>query len=165
MVIIGVDAHKRSHTLVAVDDNGRRLAEKSIAATPDGHLEGLAWAGRWPERRFAIEDCRHLTRRLEIDPLRAGEAIVRVPPHLMAGARSSGRERGKSDPIDALAVARVGLREPDLPVAHLDGEARPRASAGSGPRRRSPAGTGPRHSRCGRATSRVTGCRGPATAR
>ena len=42
-------------------------------------------------------------------------------PKLMAGARRSGREPGKSDPIDALAVARAVLREPDLPVATLDG--------------------------------------------
>lgn len=42
----------------------------------------------------------------------------------MAGERRGGRERGKSDPIDALAVARAALREPDLPVAELDGPAR-----------------------------------------
>lgn len=36
----------------------------------------------------------------------------------------AGRQRGKSDPIDALAVARVALREPDLPRAHLDGQER-----------------------------------------
>lgn len=124
MVIIWVDAHKRTHTLVAVDEAGRRLAEKTVAATPDGHLEAVAWAARWPERLFAIEDCRHLTRRLEADLLRAGEAAVRVPPHLMALVRQSGRERGKSDPIDAHAVARAAVREPGLPVVRLDGEAR-----------------------------------------
>jgi len=124
MVVIGVDAHKRSHTLVAADGAGRKLSEKTVAATPEGHLAIVAWAARWQERLFAIEDCRHLTRRLETDLLLAGEAAVRVPPHLMAGVRSSGRERGKSDPIDALAIARAALREPDLPVARLDGEAR-----------------------------------------
>jgi len=123
-VIIGVDAHKRTHTLVAIDEAGRELAEKTVAATPDGHLKAIEWAAQWPERLFAIEDCRHLTRRLEVDLLRVGEAAVRVPPQLMAGARQSGRERGKSDPIDALAVARAALREPDLPVARLDGESR-----------------------------------------
>jgi transposase len=46
---------------------------------------------------------------------------MRVPPKLMAGARRSSREPGKSDPIDALAVARAALREPDLPMARLDG--------------------------------------------
>jgi transposase len=43
---------------------------------------------------------------------------------MMANARDSGRTYGKSDPIDALAVARAALREPDLPVAYLDGPAR-----------------------------------------
>jgi len=124
MVVIGVDAHKRTHTLVAVDEAGRRLAEKTVAATPDGHLEAVEWAARWPERIFALEDCRHLTRRLEVDLLRAGEAAVRVPPHPMAVVRQSGRERGKSDPIDAHAIARAALREPGLPVVQLDGEAR-----------------------------------------
>jgi hypothetical protein len=42
----------------------------------------------------------------------------------MAGARRSARERGKSDPIDAEAVARVAPREPDLPKACLDGPSR-----------------------------------------
>jgi transposase len=121
MVTIGADSHKRSHTLVAVDETGRKLGEKTAAATPAGHLELLRWAERWPERTFAQEDCRHLSRGLERDLLLAGE---RVPPKLMAGARRSGREPGKSDPIDALAVARAALREPDLPVAVLDGPER-----------------------------------------
>jgi len=50
-----------------------------------------------------------------------GENVIRVPPKLMAGTRRSTREPGKSDPIDALAVARAALREPGLPVARLDG--------------------------------------------
>jgi transposase len=124
MVTIGADLHKRTHTLVAVDDIGRRLAEKTAPATATGHLELLRWAARWPERTFALEDCRHLSRRLERDLLLAGERVVRVPPKLMAGARRSSREPGKSDPIDALAVARAALREPDLPVAVLDGPER-----------------------------------------
>ena len=58
--------------------------------------------------------------RLVRDLVCAGEQVVMVPPKLMAGCRASARTRGKSDPIDALAVARGVLREPDLPVAHLD---------------------------------------------
>ena len=124
MVTIGVDSHKRTHTFVAVDDVGKKVAERTLPATTDGHLDALGWAQRWPDRRWAIEDCRHLTRRLESDLLAGGQAVVRVPPRLMAGERRGGRERGKSDPIDALAVARAALREPDLPVARLDGVAR-----------------------------------------
>jgi transposase len=121
MVTIGVDSHKRTHTAVAVDGNGRKLAEKLVGTSAEGHLELLRWARRWPGRTWALEDCRHLTRRLEADLLRTGERAVRVPPKLMAGARRSAREPGKSDPIDALSVARAALREPDLPVARLDG--------------------------------------------
>ncbi len=124
MVVIGTDSHKRTHTVVAVDGNGRRLAEKTPPATSDGHLGLIRWARRWRERGFALEDCRHLTRRLEADLLRAGERVVRVPPKLMAGARRSTREPGKSDPIDALSVARAALRERDLPIARLDGAER-----------------------------------------
>ena len=121
MVILGADLHKRTHTVVAVDDRGRKLGERTVAATSDGHLELRRWARQWPERRWALEDCRHLSRRLEVDLLRSGESVCRVPPKLMAGARRSVREPGKSDPIDALAVAQAALREPDLPVATLDG--------------------------------------------
>jgi transposase len=124
MVILGVDAHKRSHTVVAIDEIGRKLGERTVPATPEGHLEAVRWAARWPDRRFALEDCRHVTRRLEADLLAAGEAVVRVPTRLMAGERRGGRERGKSDPIDALAVARAALRETELPAAQLEGEAR-----------------------------------------
>lgn len=124
MVVLGADAHKRSHTLVAADEAGVELGSITVGATPEGHLKLVRWAARWPDRRWAIEDCRALSRRLEADLLATGESVVRVPPKMMAGVRRSARTRGKSDPIDALAVARAALREPDLPVAQLDGPSR-----------------------------------------
>ena len=126
MVTVGIDAHKRTHTVVAVDEVGRELGQKTTTATTsDDHLELLRWAERFGnERVWAVEDCRHLSRRLEADMLAAGERIVRVPPKLMAHARDAARTYGKSDPIDALAVARSALRHPDLPTARLDGSAR-----------------------------------------
>jgi transposase len=124
MVTLGSDCHKRTHTVVAVDANGCRLGSRTVRATSAGHLDALRWAEQWSQRRWALEDCRHVSRGLERDLLSAGEVVVRVPPKLMAGARQSAREPGKSDPIDALAVARAVLREPDLPVAHLEGPSR-----------------------------------------
>lgn len=123
MVTLGVDSHKRTHTAVAVNGNGRQLASKTVAATSDGDRELLKWSRQWPKRQWAVEDCRHVSRRLESDLLSGGEAVLRVPPKLMAGARTSTRERGKSDAIDALVVARLVLREDKpLPVAQLAGE-------------------------------------------
>jgi len=126
MVTLGIDAHKRTHTVVAVDELGRQLGQKTTTATTTAdHLGLVRWADQFgPVRHWAVEDCRHLSRRLERDLLGAGERIVRVPPKLMAQARDSARTYGKSDPIDALAVARAAQRHRDLPVAQLDGPAR-----------------------------------------
>jgi transposase len=126
MVVLGIDAHKRTHTVVAVDEAGRQLGTKTTTSTTTGdHLEMVRWADRFgTDREWAVEDCRHLSRRLEADLLVAGEVIRRVPPKLMAKCRDSARTYGKSDPIDALAVARAALREPDLPLARLDGPSR-----------------------------------------
>lgn len=124
MVVLGTDAHKKSHTMVAVDEAGARLGSITVPATTEGHLRACKWAAQWEQRKWAVEDCRHISRRLEADLLAAGELVVRVPTKMMAGQRRSARTRGKSDPIDALAVARAALREPDLPVAQLDGPSR-----------------------------------------
>jgi transposase len=122
MVVVGADVHKRTHTFVAVDAVGRKLGEKVVAVTSSGHAEAVMWARERfsSEVVWGIEDCRHLSARLERDLLTAGQQVVRVPPKLMAQSRASARTRGKSDPIDALAVARAVLREPDLPVACHD---------------------------------------------
>lgn len=121
-MVIGIDAHKRSHTAVAVDELGRQQATKTVGTTSKDSFAVLRWASKIDTQRlWAIEDCRHLSRRLERDLLAAGEKIIRVPPKLMAHARDSARTYGKSDPIDALAVARAVLRESNLPTAQLDG--------------------------------------------
>jgi transposase len=123
MMVIGIDTHKRTHTAVAADELGRKLSTKTVGTTSNDHLALLKWARAQPDpdRLWAIEDCRNMTRRLEGDLIAAGERVVRVPPKLMAHARDAARTYGKSDPIDALAIARAALREPELPVARLDG--------------------------------------------
>jgi transposase len=111
MIVVGVDVHKQSLTAVAVDEVGRPVAEQTVG---DGQVL-LSWAASLSEERlWALEDCRQLTRQLERTLIEAGEQLVRVPPKLMAPQRRAGRLRGKSDPIDALAVARAALREPNL---------------------------------------------------
>jgi transposase len=123
MIVIGVDPHKQSHTAVAADELGRKKAQKTVRARRDGHRELIAWAREIAPagRAWAVEDVRHVAGGLIRELLAAGEAVVFVPPELMAGQRRGGRERGKSDPIDALAIARVALREDaGLPAARLD---------------------------------------------
>lgn len=126
MVVIGVDAHKHTHTAAVLEEaTARALGEITVQATGDGHLELLEFARRHGEARlWAIEDCRHVSGALERFLLEAGETVIRVPPNMMARARKTERVRGKSDPIDAVAVARAAIREPDLPRAFLAGPER-----------------------------------------
>lgn len=126
MVVVGADVHKKTHTFVAIDERARKIGTKTVPATTTGHREALRWARRefGEDLLWAIEDCRHLSARLEMDLLAAGQVVVRVPPKMMACTRASARTRGKSDPIDALAVARAALSEPGLPRAAHDEQSR-----------------------------------------
>ena len=124
MIVVGIDAHKYSHTAAIVERaSGQVVQDVTVAAGEDGHRRLLDVArGRDGERVWAIEDCRHVSGRRERFLVARGERVVRVAPKLMAGAREGARTRGKSDPIDALAVARAAVREgvQALPTAWLD---------------------------------------------
>lgn len=128
MITIGIDPHKQSHTAVAVTPLGELLAEITVPAEESGHEELRDWAhglAAGEGVRFALEDVRNVNGRLERALLEAGVQVVRVPPKLMAEARKGGRHYGKSDAIDALAIARAALREPEgLHVAQADPKAR-----------------------------------------
>jgi transposase len=127
MIVIGTDTHKRSHALAAVDEGtGRVRGQREIKSDDAGHLAAVRWArGLDAERVWAIEDCRHVSRRLEQALLAAGERVVRVAPHRMGASRKGERERGKSDEIDALAIASAVVKDgvEQFPVAYLNEEA------------------------------------------
>lgn len=125
MIVIGADTHKATHTLAAIQTpNGELLDDKTAAASKHGFVEMLDWARSLsdPERVWALEDCRQVSGSFERFLVAAGERVLRVPPNLTARERGAERARGKSDPIDARAIARAALREgiETLPAAHLD---------------------------------------------
>jgi class 3 adenylate cyclase len=124
MIVIGTDTHKSTHTCAAAKaDTGELQGELTARARKPGFRELLDW-GRslGSERIWALEDCRHVSGAFERFLIGEGERVLRVPPKLMGESRKGERARGKSDPIDALAIARAALREgPEtLPAAHLD---------------------------------------------
>jgi transposase len=124
MIVIGTDPHKHTHTCGAVElATGAVRAGHTAGARAHGFEQLLAWAQALDhERVWALEDCRHVSGPLERFLVARGERVVRVAPKHMAGARKSARERGKSDSIDAFAIARAALREgiETLPSAQLD---------------------------------------------
>jgi transposase len=74
MMLLGIDPHTDSHTVVAVDQAGRQLDQATVPTRTLGHGQLVSWARRrWPEERtWAVQDCRHVTGRLERDLLAAG---------------------------------------------------------------------------------------------
>src|SRR3954468_5747962 len=115
MIVLGVDTHKRTHALAAVDARVGVLAgERSITADQPGHVQALRWARELDrERVWAIEDCRHVSRRLELALVAAGERVIRVAPELMGQPRQG--ERQLASPIDRRAsrAARGRRRIPE----------------------------------------------------
>jgi transposase len=124
MIVIGTDTHKQTHTASAVfAGTGQLAGELTAPARKAGFSELLHWGrGLDPERIWAIEDCRHVSGSFERFLIAAGERAIRVAPKLMGESRKGERTRGKSDAIDATAIARAALKEgPEtLPAAHLD---------------------------------------------
>ncbi len=125
MIVLGADTHKRSHTIAGVSaTTGELLGERTVQVGRAGFGALLSWARELDDERvWALKDCRHVSGSFERFLIARGERVLRVPTNLMAETRKSARQRGKSDCIDAVNVARAALREglETFPAAHLDG--------------------------------------------
>ena len=125
MIVLGADTHKRSHTIAAVAAaTGELLGEQTVQVGGRGFDALLRWGrGLDDELVWALEDCRHVSGSLERFLIERGERVLRIATHLTARERKRARQRGKSDAIDALHVARAVVQEglDSFPAAHLDG--------------------------------------------
>jgi len=122
-VLIGVDPHKASLAVAAIDEaTGDLLWRASFSQDRTGLRALERWAKRFPERRWAVENAGGLGRHLAGRLAAAGESVVDVPPKLSARVRvlSTGNAR-KNDGIDALATALAASRNGRL--AAVDPEA------------------------------------------
>ena len=123
-VMIGVDPHKASHTAAALDEHGRLLDQQRIPATLDGYQALRRWAGRWPQRCWAVEGAHGIGRALAQRLVDDGEHVVDVPAKLATRVRvlSVGHGR-KSDPHDALSVAVAARSVPQLRQVGVEDQA------------------------------------------
>jgi transposase len=115
MLSIGVDSHKDSLAASAVDELGVERAVGSFANTRAGHRQLRAWLPPGA-RRIGIEGSAGFGAALAQSLLAAGELVLEVPPQLTVRERRHARRPGKSDPADALAIARITAREQRLRV-------------------------------------------------
>jgi transposase len=122
-VLIGVDPHKASLAVAALDEATGELIERAAFAQDRADLRHLErWARRFPQRRWAVENSGGLGRHPAGRPAGSGESVVDVPPKLSARVRllSSGSAT-KNDRLDALATALAASRNERL--AQVDPEA------------------------------------------
>lgn len=115
MILIGIDPHKSTHTAVAIDSSGDKVAQRRFPVNAGTFRQLMSWCQRWPQRRFAVEGAAGLGRGIAQQLAAAGEHVVDVPSTLSARARmlATGGDR-KTDVADALHVAQVALFRPDL---------------------------------------------------
>ena len=112
MLIIGIDAHKRVHQAVAIDERGQPVAVWRGGNRPDAWAELHGWAaGLAEQRRWGIEGAHTFGHGLAQYLVARGEQVHDVDPRLTAAERRHARRRGKTDRVDAEAVARVLLRD------------------------------------------------------
>jgi transposase len=114
-VVIGMDPHKRSATIEAIDKQEKILTCGRFGTDTDGYQQMLAAGRAFTDRVWAVEGCygigRHIAQRLVAD----GEPVLDVPPKLSARVRVFDTGQGrKTDPVDAHSVAVAGLRSHGL---------------------------------------------------
>ena len=115
-VIVGVDPHKKSVTIEAVDEQDQKLAIGRFGTDSTGYRLMLRYVrDQWSDRRWAVEGANGVGRPLAQRLLANGELVLDVPAKLAARVRvfDTGNAR-KTDATDAHAVAMVALRTPRL---------------------------------------------------
>jgi hypothetical protein len=157
MIVIGTDTHKRSHALAAVDEGtGRLRGSREIKADDAGHLAAVRWARELDEERvWAIEDCRHVSGRLEQAAARRRRAGCQSPAEddgcvpsrrartrqVRSDRRAGGRPRGRQGRCRSLPgrlPGRAGdgdpaaVRSPRDSGSRADPHAEPAALASAG---------------------------------
>lgn len=122
MLTIGVDAHKRVNMAVAIDAAGREVARWRGPNSVEGWRQLAAWAAGLGDARWGIEGAWNYGRGLAQSLVEAGAAVYEVNARWTAAGRRRGRAPGKSDRLDARAVALVVWREAETlpPVAADD---------------------------------------------
>lgn len=116
-LVVGMDVHKDTVAVSVVNGTGREIAARTVENTSAGH-DGLSgWlAEQAPGARCGLEVSGGIAQGLAEALVAAGHPVVAVAPGLSFREAKRLRVRGKADPSDALAIARVAVRERNLPA-------------------------------------------------
>lgn len=120
MAAIGIDTHKATLAVCAVDDLGAPTSERTFANDAPGHGALATWAAETAAGAvIGVEGSSSFGAPLARFLVGRGFAVREVPPQLSHREPIRTPRAGKSDPGDALAIARVTARETDLPPVRM----------------------------------------------
>jgi transposase len=122
VITIGVDAHKRVHVSLALDEAGQELGEWRGLNSAAGWQAISQWAASLGgPRQWGIEGAWGYGRNLAQHLVAARETVYEVNPRWTAMGRRSARKPGKTDRLDARAVALLVRQEASaLPRVHAE---------------------------------------------
>jgi transposase len=121
MTAIGIDTHKGSLACCLVDALGTPIDERTLPNDPAGHAALVAWVRSLdPVPLVGLEGSASYGAAAARALVAAGLETREVPPMLSRRERRASRRVGKSDPGDALAIARVVARERGLPPVRTE---------------------------------------------
>jgi transposase len=114
-VFAGIDTHKDTLAVAVIDTAGRVIHQSQQPNHDDGYRRLLAVLTRHGVSRVGIEGSGNYGWPAALYLLDRGLAVVEVPPLLTSRERLARPGQGKTDPVDAVAIARIAAREASLP--------------------------------------------------
>src|SRR5215213_2188686 len=125
LVIAGIDTHKDTLAVAVVDEAGRLVAGGEVPNTERGFAQLVDMFNTHHVQRVGIEGSGSFGRAVAVHLALCWQsdqpvAVVEVPTLMTSRERRPGQlGKGKTDPVDALAIARITTREQQLPPVRL----------------------------------------------
>src|SRR5829696_1864551 len=121
-VFAGFDTHKDTLAVAVIDDAGRLLAARDVPNTEQGFVQLVGLFDTHQVVRVGIEGSGHFGRAVAVHLVLCWQIdrdVVEVPTLMTSRERRGQLGKGKTDPVDALAIARITAREQQLPPVRL----------------------------------------------
>lgn len=111
----GVDTHKDTLAVAVIDHAGRVVSQLELPNQDSGYVRLLALLTSHNVVRVGIEGSGNFGWPAAIYLLKRDVSVVEVPPLMTSRERLSRPGQGKTDPVDAIAIARITARGDALP--------------------------------------------------
>lgn len=123
-MIAGIDTHKDTLAVAVVDDTGRLVVGGDVPNTERGFAQLVDMFTTHQVTRVGVEGSGSFGRAVAVHLVVRWQpdrpvTVVEVPTLMTSRERQGQLGKGKTDPVDALAIARITAREQKLPPVRL----------------------------------------------